>query len=169
MAKTKQVYYFGKIRCDGRRELRDLLGGKGAETLAQEVLAIVDNRTPSFSYVYDENLSLWEKIEAIATKLYGASSITAPVAIKKQLETWTQDYGKFPVCMAKTQMSFSTNPEIKGAPVGHTVEINEVRLANGAGFIVAIAGNMMTMPGLPKIPAAERIDITDDGIITGLF
>ncbi len=144
-------------------------GGKGAETLAQEVLNIVDNREPSFSYVYDENLSLWEKIEAIATKLYGASSVSAPNAIKKQLENWSKDYGKFPVCIAKTQMSFSTDAEAKGAPSGHNVEISEVRLANGAGFVVAIAGNMMTMPGLPKIPAAERIDIKDDGTITGLF
>jgi len=144
-------------------------GGKGAETLAQEVLNIVDNREPSFSYVYDENLSLWEKLEAIATKLYGASAVSASPAIKKQLENWSKDYGKFPVCMAKTQMSFSTDAEAKGAPSGHTVEISEVRLANGAGFIVAIAGNMMTMPGLPKIPAAERIDIKDDGTITGLF
>jgi formate--tetrahydrofolate ligase len=144
-------------------------GGKGAETLAQEILNIVDNREPNFSYVYDENLSLWEKIEVIATKLYGASSVSAPTAIKKQLENWSKDYGKFPVCIAKTQMSFSTNAEAKGAPSGHTVEISEVRLANGAGFIVAIAGNMMTMPGLPKIPAAERINIKDDGTITGLF
>ncbi|MDQ7089333.1 MAG: formate--tetrahydrofolate ligase [Methylococcales bacterium] len=144
-------------------------GGKGAETLAKEVIAIVDNREPSFSYVYDENLSLWEKIEAIATKLYGAATVTASPALKKQLANWTVDYGKFPICMAKTQISFSTNPDIKGAPSGHNVEISEIRLANGAGFIVAIAGNMMTMPGLPKIPAAERIDIKDDGTITGLF
>jgi len=144
-------------------------GGKGAETLAQEVLNIVDNNEPSFNYVYDENLSLWEKIEAIATKLYGASSVSASPAIKKQLENWYKDYGKFPVCIAKTQMSFSTDAEAKGAPSGHTVEISEVRLANGAGFVVAIAGNMMTMPGLPKIPAAEHIDIKDDGTITGLF
>ncbi len=144
-------------------------GGKGAETLAQEVLNIVDNNEPSFNYVYDENLSLWKKIEAIATKLYGASSISASPAIKKQLADWSKDYGTFPVCMAKTQMSFSTNAESKGAPSGHTIEISEVRLANGAGFVVAIAGNMMTMPGLPKIPAVERIDIKDDGTITGLF
>jgi formate--tetrahydrofolate ligase len=144
-------------------------GGKGAETLAQAVLTIVDNQAPRFTYVYDENLSLWEKIETIATKLYGASTITASPAIKKQLADWTKNYGKFPVCMAKTQMSFSTNPTLKGAPSGHSVEISEIRLANGAGFVVAIAGNMMTMPGLPKIPAAERIDITDDGTITGLF
>src|SRR5690606_7481211 len=111
----------------------------------------------------------WEKIEAIATKLYGAAGVTASAKVKGQLAAWEADYGKFPVCMAKTQMSFSTNPNAKGAPVGHTVEIRDVRLANGAGFIVAIAGDMMTMPGLPKVPAAERIDIDDDGRITGLF
>jgi formate--tetrahydrofolate ligase len=144
-------------------------GGQGAENLAQEILAIVDHQPPRFNYVYDENLSLWEKIEAIAQKIYGAASITAPPAIKKQLAIWTKTYGKFPVCIAKTQMSFSTDPNSQGAPTGHTVEISEVRLAHGAGFIVAIAGNMMTMPGLPKTPAAEHIDITDDGIITGLF
>ena len=144
-------------------------GGAGAEELAQEVLNIVDNREPGFSFVYDEDLPLWDKIEAISTKLYGAVGITASPKIRNEIEALQEKYGKFPVCIAKTQMSFSTDPTVKGAPSGHTVEISEVRLANGAGFIVAIAGNMMTMPGLPKMPAAERIDITDDGIITGLF
>lgn len=144
-------------------------GGAGAEALAKAVIEIVDNREPGFTYVYDEDLSLWQKIEAIATKLYGAAGITANANVKAQLTAWDADYGKFPVCMAKTQMSFSTNPNAKGAPSGHTVEISEVRLANGAGFVVAIAGDMMTMPGLPKIPAAERIDIDDDGRISGLF
>ncbi len=144
-------------------------GGAGAEQLAREIIQIIDNREPGFSYVYDENLNLWEKIETIATKLYGAANISANAKVKKQLSDWQADYGKFPVCMAKTQMSFSTDPGAKGAPSGHTVEISEVRLANGAGFIVAIAGNMMTMPGLPKVPAAERIDILNDGTITGLF
>jgi len=144
-------------------------GGKGAEALAIAITDIVDNREPGFSYVYDENLPLWDKIEAIATKLYGASAITASPKVKAQLKTWDADYGKFPICMAKTQMSFSTNPNTKGAPSGHTIEISDVRLANGAGFIVAIAGDMMTMPGLPKVPAAERIDIDDDGKISGLF
>jgi formate--tetrahydrofolate ligase len=144
-------------------------GGAGAEILAQEVINIVDNRKPEFTYVYDENLSLWNKIEVIATKLYGAAGITASVKVKAQLAAWSADYGKFPVCIAKTQMSFSTDPGAKGAPSGHTVEIREVRLANGAGFIVAIAGDIMTMPGLPKIPAAERIDIDEQGKITGLF
>jgi formate--tetrahydrofolate ligase len=144
-------------------------GGAGAENLAKEIVNIVDKREPGCTYVYDENLSSWDKITAITTKLYGASEIVASAKIKDQLKTWDENYGKFPVCIAKTQMSFSTNPNLKGAPSGHTVEINEVRLANGAGFIVAVAGDMMTMPGLPKQPAAERIDIDDDGKITGLF
>ena len=144
-------------------------GSVGAEALAQAVINVVDHREPEFTYVYDENLSLWEKIEAIATKLYGAAGVTANAKVKAQLAAWDADYGKFPICMAKTQMSFSTNPTVKGAPSGHMLEIREVRLANGAGFIVAIAGDIMTMPGLPKVPAAERIDIDDDGRITGLF
>ncbi|MGB4499266.1 MAG: formate--tetrahydrofolate ligase [Methylococcaceae bacterium] len=144
-------------------------GGEGAEDLAKAIVEVVDNREPEFKFVYDENLSLLEKIEAIATKLYGAANVTVNAKVKAQLTEWNKDYGKFPICMAKTQMSFSTNPALKGAPSGHTIEIRDVRLANGAGFIVAIAGDMMTMPGLPKIPAAERIDIDDDGKITGLF
>jgi formate--tetrahydrofolate ligase len=144
-------------------------GSAGAIDLAKTVLEIVDNHEAGFTYVYDENLSLWDKIEAIATKLYGAAGITANAKVKAQLEEWNSNYGKFPICIAKTQMSFSTNPLAKGAPSGHTVEIRDVRLANGAGFIVAIAGDIMTMPGLPKVPAAERIDIDDDGRITGLF
>jgi formate--tetrahydrofolate ligase len=144
-------------------------GGAGAEELAHEIVAIAESRAPEFSYVYDENLSLWEKIEAIATKLYGAAGIGADAKIRAQLQEWQADYGKFPVCIAKTQMSFTTDPAAKGAPNGHNVEIREVRLANGAGFVVAIAGDMMTMPGLPKVPAAERIDIDDDGKISGLF
>ncbi len=144
-------------------------GGAGAESLANEIVNIVAQREPGCTYVYDENLSSWDKIGAIATKLYGASGITASAKTKAQLKIWDENYGKFPVCIAKTQMSFSTDQALKGAPSGHTVEINEVRLANGAGFIVAVAGDMMTMPGLPKSPAAERIDIDDDGKITGLF
>jgi formate--tetrahydrofolate ligase len=144
-------------------------GGAGAEDLAKELVNIVDSREPGCTYVYEENLSLWSKIEMIATKLYGARGITANVKVKAQLAAWDVDYGKFPVCMAKTQMSFSTDPGVKGAPSDHTIEIRDVRLANGAGFIVAIAGDMMTMPGLPKAPAAERIDIDDNGKITGLF
>ncbi len=144
-------------------------GGAGAEELAREVATIVDHREPEFRFVYDDSMPLWDKIEAIATKLYGAANISASPKVRNDIKVLQQQYGHFPVCMAKTQMSFSTDPNAKGAPEGHTVEISEVRLANGAGFIVAIAGNMMTMPGLPKIPAAERIDINDNGLITGLF
>ncbi len=144
-------------------------GGAGAEDLAKEVLNIVDNREPGFTYVYDDKLPLWGKIETVATKIYGAANVTASPKVKGEIKALQEQYGHLPICMAKTQMSFSTNPMVKGAPTGHTVEITEVRLANGAGFVVVIAGNMMTMPGLPKAPAAERIDITDAGVITGLF
>jgi formate--tetrahydrofolate ligase len=144
-------------------------GGAGAEELAAEVINVVDNNQAGCTYVYDEDLPLWDKIETIATKIYGAANITASPKVKGEIKALQEQYGKFPICMAKTQMSFSTNPTAKGAPTGHTVEISEVRLANGAGFIVVIASNMMTMPGLPKTPAAEHIDITDEGVITGLF
>jgi formate--tetrahydrofolate ligase len=144
-------------------------GGAGAEELAKEVADVVDNNPGTHQLTYEDSDSLWEKIEKIATKVYGAASISADAKVKKQLADWNDEYGSYPVCMAKTQMSFSTDPTAIGAPTGHNVHITEVRLANGAGFIVAIAGNMMTMPGLPKVPAAERIDIDDDGNITGLF
>jgi len=144
-------------------------GGAGAEYLARAIMDIVDNRDARFEYLYDEQLPLWEKMEAIAMKLYGAKEIVASVKVKKEIERLQADYGSMPICMAKTQMSFSTDPTLKGAPSGHIVEISEVRLQNGAGFIVAIAGNMMTMPGLPIVPTAEKIDIDDDGVITGLF
>ena len=144
-------------------------GGAGAEDLAKAVIDIVDNNPGNHAFVYDENLPLMEKIEAIATKIYGAGQVTASPKVKAEIDKLNEKYGNFPVCMAKTQMSFSTNPTAKGAPSGHTVEISEVRLSNGAGFIVAIAGNMMTMPGLPKVPAAEKIDVDSDGNITGLF
>ena len=144
-------------------------GGAGAEQLAQEVIKIVDNREPGFTYVYQDDQPLWDKIETIATKLYGAKQISATPKVKAELKALQTNHGHFPICMAKTQMSFSTNPNSKGAPSDHTVEITELRLANGAGFIVAIAGDMMTMPGLPKVPAAERIDIDDHGVISGLF
>lgn len=144
-------------------------GGAGAEELARTVIDVVDNHPGSHTFVYDEKASLWDKIEAIAKKIYGAGEVTAPAKVKQQLEAWNKDYGRFPVCMAKTQMSFTTDPTVRGAPEGHTVEISEVRLSNGAGFVVAIAGNMMTMPGLPRSPAAERIDVDEKGNISGLF
>ncbi|MFT4574445.1 MAG: formate--tetrahydrofolate ligase [Gammaproteobacteria bacterium] len=144
-------------------------GGAGAEDLANAVVDIVDNNPGTHKYVYEDDDSLTEKIEAISTKVYGAGSVSYDPKVKKQLADWNEEYGSYPVCMAKTQMSFSTDPTAIGAPTGHNVHVSEVRLANGAGFIVAICGNMMTMPGLPKVPAAERIDIDDNGNITGLF
>ena len=144
-------------------------GGAGAEDLAKTVVEIVDSHTGKHKYVYEDNDSLWEKIEAIATKIYGASGITAPPNVRAQIDKLNEDYGSYPVCIAKTQMSFSADPSVRGAPSGHTVAITEARLASGAGFIVVIAGNMMTMPGLPKVPAAEKIDVDSDGKIVGLF
>jgi formate--tetrahydrofolate ligase len=105
----------------------------------------------------------------VAKKIYGATGITANQRIRNQIKELDKDYKSFPVCMAKTQMSFTTDPTVRGAPTDHSVEISELRVANGAGFIVAIAGNMMTMPGLPKVPAAERIDVDEHGNISGLF
>ena len=144
-------------------------GGAGAEDLAKTVVEIVDSHSGKHKYVYEDNDSLWEKIEAIATKIYGASGITAPPNVRAQIDKLNEDYGSYPVCIAKTQMSFSADPSVRGAPSGHTVAITEARLASGAGFIVVIAGNMMTMPGLPKVPAAEKIDVDSDGKIVGLF
>ena len=144
-------------------------GGKGAEELAHKVAAILDSNPEPHSTLYNDDVSLWQKIEAVCTRIYGAAGISAPAAVRKQLDELDKDHGHFPVCIAKTQMSFSTDPTLRGAPEGHTVEIREVRLANGAGFVVAIAGNMMTMPGLPKVPAAEAIKLDKEGNIVGLF
>lgn len=144
-------------------------GGAGAEELAQVVSHIVDTKPGEHHYVYPDEMSIWKKIQTVATKVYGASYVTAEPKVRQQLEMWNTEYGRYPVCIAKTQMSFSTDPAERGAPTGHAPHIREVRLANGAGFIVAVAGDMMTMPGLPKVPAAERIDVDNDGKIVGLF
>ncbi|MEX2515659.1 MAG: formate--tetrahydrofolate ligase [Gammaproteobacteria bacterium] len=144
-------------------------GGKGAEDLAKAVADVVDNKPGKHTFVYDDDMPLFDKIKAVATKIYGAREVTAPAKVMAQLKDLDKDYGKFPVCIAKTQMSFSTDPTVRGAPSDHTVEISEVRLSNGAGFIVAICGNMMTMPGLPKVPSAEKIDVDEKGHISGLF
>jgi formate--tetrahydrofolate ligase len=144
-------------------------GGAGAQELAREVLEIADNRNAQFNYLYENKVPLWDKIKTIATKIYGAAEISASVSVRAEIERLQEHYGELPVCMAKTQMSFSTDPAVRGAPSGHIVEISGVKLENGAGFIVAIAGNMMTMPGLPKLSTAEQIDIDDAGVITGLF
>ncbi len=143
-------------------------GGAGAEALAREVVAACE-KPNSFRFVYDDALPLWQKVEAIATKVYGAAGVTASAAVKERIERLqTEGYGHFPVCIAKTQMSFSTNAALRGAPSGHTLDVREVRLAAGAEFVVMVCGDIMTMPGLPKVPAAELIDIDGQGRISGL-
>ena len=144
-------------------------GGRGAEELAHAVVELAQGFHGRHQFVYQDSEALQDKIIAIATKIYGAGQVTFSEAARQQLDAWSADYGHFPVCMAKTQMSFSADPSVRGAPSGHTLNVGEVRLANGAGFVVAICGDTMTMPGLPKVPAAERIDIDDDGRVSGLY
>ena len=144
-------------------------GGEGAEELAEEVVKLVDKGSgPKF--VYEDNDGLWEKVTKVATKIYGASNVTASSKVKKQLSDWENaGFGKYPICVAKTQSSFSTDASVRGAPSDHSVNVREVRLAAGAGFIVMVCGDIMTMPGLPKVPSAEKIDVDGDGKVVGLF
>ena len=145
-------------------------GGEGAKELAEKVVQVIDDAENNFKYLYEDDLDLWTKMETIAKNIYGASGISAPTNIKKQIEELQANgYGKYPVCVAKTQYSFSTDPTLRGAPSGHEIAIREVRLAAGAEFIVMVCGDIMTMPGLPKVPAAEKIDLDQDGNIIGLF
>jgi len=144
-------------------------GGAGAEALAEAVVAAVNGNQGEHRYVYADDLPLWDKIKAVATRIYGAADITADAKVRAQINELNAQWGHLPVCMAKTQMSFSTDPTALGAPSGHTVNLREVRLAAGAGFVVVIAGDLMTMPGLPKVPAAEHIDVDAHGNISGLF
>lgn len=144
-------------------------GGAGTEELARHVAGLVDGDTAQFAPIYDDDMSLWDKIKTIATKLYGANDIIADDKIRKQLADLQADYGHFPVCMAKTQYSFSTDPNLKGAPSRHVVPIREVRLSAGAGFLVVVTGDIMTMPGLPRVPAANSIYLGEGGQIEGLF
>jgi formate--tetrahydrofolate ligase len=144
-------------------------GGKGAQELAHEVVRLCELPN-DFRFVYDDAQSLWDKMKTIAQQVYGALDIVADSKIRAQIRA-LQDagYGHYPVCVAKTQFSFSTDPKLRGAPTGHVVNIREVRLAAGAEFVVMICGDIMTMPGLPKTPAANSIDVDDDGRIVGLF
>jgi formate--tetrahydrofolate ligase len=145
-------------------------GGAGAEALARAVVAAAEAGPAPLRFVYDDDARLWDKMVAIATTVYGASGIEADSKVRAQIERLQADgHGRLPVCVAKTQYSFSTDPALRGAPSGHSVRIREVRLAAGAGFIVMICGDVMTMPGLPKNPAAHAIDVDDDGRISGLF
>ncbi|GAB6985014.1 formate--tetrahydrofolate ligase [Nocardioides pyridinolyticus] len=145
-------------------------GGAGAAELAKGVLAVLDEPSPySFSFTYPDELSLSEKVTAVATRLYGAGQVTWDAAARRRLQRIERDgYGSLPVCVAKTQYSFSTDPAAVGAPSGHELHVREVRLSAGAGFVVVVCGDMMTMPGLPRDPSAARIDLADDGTILGL-
>jgi formate--tetrahydrofolate ligase len=143
-------------------------GGKGAAELAQVVVDLCD-QPPRLNFVYEDSATLWEKVTAIATRIYGATEVTADAKVRAQIAALqTAGYGHFPVCVAKTQYSFSTDPSLRGAPSDHQLNIREVRLSAGAEFIVMVCGDVMTMPGLPKVPSSERIDLVD-GKIVGLF
>lgn len=145
-------------------------GGEGAAALAEEVIKIVDSNAAKFKTLYDNKMSLWDKTQYIAQNIYGASEIIADKKVRNQFKKFEDDgFGDYPICMAKTQYSFSTDPLLMGAPSGHDVPIKEVRLSAGAEFIVVVCGDIMTMPGLPRIPAAENIDVDDQGLIQGLF
>jgi formate--tetrahydrofolate ligase len=145
-------------------------GGKGAAELARTVVDIIDTVATDFQFVYEEKATLWEKMTSIAIKIYGASAVTADSKIHAQIRKLQEDgYGHYPVCVAKTQYSFSTDPALKGAPSDHTINVREVRLCAGAEFIVMVCGDIMTMPGLPKVPSASKIDLDDDGKVVGLF
>ena len=145
-------------------------GGEGAAALAEEVIKIVDSNAAKFKTLYDNKMSLWDKTQYIAQNIYGASEIIADKKVRNQFQKFEDDgFGDYPICMAKTQYSFSTDPLLMGAPSGHDVPIKEVRLSAGAEFIVVVCGDIMTMPGLPRIPAAENIDVDNQGLIQGLF
>ena len=145
-------------------------GSAGAQDLARIVVQLAESGTAKMRYVYEDADTLWDKMKAIATQVYGAADISADAAVRVKIDKLQKDgYGHYPVCVAKTQYSFSTDPNLRAAPSGHMVNVREVRLAAGAEFVVMICGDIMTMPGLPKEPASMRIDIDDDGKISGLF
>ena len=145
-------------------------GGAGTTDLAQHVVEMVDAGTSQFAPLYDSDMPIWEKMRTIATRIYGAEDIIADKKVRDQIDKFQDSgFGNLPICVAKTQYSFSTDPDLKGAPSGHVVPIREVRLSAGAGFLVFVCGEIMTMPGLPRVPAADKIHIDDDGLIQGLF
>jgi formate--tetrahydrofolate ligase len=145
-------------------------GGAGAEGVARAVVEAAESGAGSFQFVYDDALPLWDKMKTIATKIYGAADISADAKVRGQIKRLQDEgYGHYPVCVAKTQYSFATDAALRGAPSGHVVNIREVRLAAGAEFVVMVCGDIMTMPGLPKVPSAERIDLDAEGKVVGLF
>jgi formate--tetrahydrofolate ligase len=168
VAKVVELVHAEGVRAFPATHFTD--GGVGAHDLAKGVLQTLDEPTPySFSFTYEDGLSLVEKVETIATRLYGAALVTWDAKARRRLERVERDgYGAMPVCVAKTQYSFSTDPKSLGAPSGHELHVREVRLSAGAGFVVVVCGDMMTMPGLPRDPSAARIDLADDGTILGL-
>ena len=145
-------------------------GGKGAMKLAEQVLEMIEHQQSQFRTLYDDDMSLWEKARHVARTIYGAEDIIADKKVRAQFDQFeAAGYGHFPVCMAKTQYSFSTDPQLRGAPTGHDVPIREIRLATGAEFVVVVCGEIMTMPGLPRKPASEFINVAQDKRIEGLF
>jgi len=145
-------------------------GSSGVEELARHLVEICDSGAGDFKPLYPDDMSLWDKVSTIATELYGASEVAADKTVRARFKDLQEaGYGTFPVCMAKTQYSFSTDPNLKGAPSNHVVTVREVRLSAGAEFVVAITGEIMTMPGLPRVPAANSIRLNDQGLIEGLF
>ncbi|MGE5773865.1 MAG: formate--tetrahydrofolate ligase [Hyphomicrobiales bacterium] len=145
------------------------MGGAGAADVAKTVVKVIDDGKSKLKFLYPDETPLFEKIEMIAREIYRAKNVTADKSVKDQLKSWEEmGYGKLPICIAKTQYSFSTNPDAKGAPADHTINVREVRLSAGAEFVVAICGEILTMPGLPKVPSADSIDVKD-GKIVGLF
>jgi formate--tetrahydrofolate ligase len=144
-------------------------GGAGAEDLARVVVEMTERGGADLRFVYEDEDSLWNKMKAIATKIYGASEITADTKVRAKIKQLQESYGHYPVCVAKTQYSFSTDPLLRGAPSNHVVNIREVRLAAGAEFVVMICGDVMTMPGLPAEPSAASIDLDEHGRVVGLF
>jgi formate--tetrahydrofolate ligase len=146
------------------------MGGAGAADVARAVVKIAESGKSKLKFLYPDDMPLFEKIRTIAREIYRAKDVTADKSVRDQLASFeAMGYGKFPICVAKTQYSFTTNPDAKGAPSDHVINVREVRLSAGAEFIVAICGEIMTMPGLPKVPAANSIDIGPDGRIVGLF
>ena len=144
-------------------------GGKGAAELARMVVDMCEQPN-NFKFVYEDSATIWDKMKAVATKIYGAADITADSKVRGQIKRLQEEgYGHYPICVAKTQYSYSTDPQLRGAPSGHVVTIREVRLAAGPEFIVLVCGDIMTMPGLPKVPSAAAIDVNDEGKIIGLF
>ena len=145
-------------------------GSAGIEDLANKVVQLAESGSANFAPLYPDDMPLFQKIETIAKRIYHADEVLADKSIRDQLKTWENaGYGHLPICMAKTQYSFSTDPNLRGAPTGHSVPVREVRLSAGAGFIVVICGEIMTMPGLPKVPSAEVIRLNDQGFVEGLF